>query len=829
MKIQKRKYFHAGILFTNKHYILEPLTQEKTYSFLQGGGEMGALTRCYDWGFSSLGVPPEWPQSLRTTVSNLLRSKFPMLLWWGDDMIQFYNDAYRPSMGNEGKHPAALGKKGRECWPEIWHIIYPLIEQVRLTGDAIWMEDQLIPIYRNGKIEDVYWTYSYSSVLDDAGGHGGILVTCTETTHKVNNLRELKKSESNLHNMILQAPVAMCILQGPEYTVQIANNCMLDFWGCTAGEMLYKPLFESLPIAVIRGIDELLAGVLKTGESFSAGEVPVSLLRNGIAENFFINFTFEPIREAGGTVSGILAMATDVTVQVNARRKTEEAEEKSRLSLEASNLGSFEVNLITGEMSASPRFDAIFGVNNSTSHGNYIQSIHPDDLPLRERAYQQAFKTGLLEYEARLLWNDNSVHWVRVWGNVTFDHTHQPFKLLGVAQDNTERRQAEDALRYTAERLELALQAGKLGSYELWVNSGRIDCTAACKQSYGLQPSDELDFDRLISLILPADRQGLQAAVKESVEQKTPLSAEYRIHGPEGNKSRWIRVAGIPIYTPQGQPEKIVGITVDITEQKEFAEELGKQVRERTLELEEKNKELERSNANLEEFAYAASHDLKEPIRKIHYFTARLKDQLSGRLSAAESALFTPIERSTQRMNELIDDLLQYSHVSQRPHKKEMVDLNLKLKLILEDLEVDIREKNAVIHIGNLPWVNGYRRQLQQLFHNLITNALKYSKPDIPPQIVISSLLVPGSSTAEAYHRIEFRDNGIGFEQEYAEKIFHMFTRLHGRNEYSGTGVGLSIAKKVVENHNGYISATGVTGEGAVFCIHLPAAEGFSY
>src|SRR5215207_7192094 len=155
---------------------------------------MGELTRRFDWSKTPVGSPDKWPQSLRTTVSNLLRSKFPMFLWWGKDMIQFYNDAYRPSLGNEGKHPFALGQKGRQCWPEIWDIISPLLNQVETTGEATWMEDQLVPIYRNSKIEDVYWTYSYSSVLNDEGMHAGILVTCTETTEKVMNLKRLAES-----------------------------------------------------------------------------------------------------------------------------------------------------------------------------------------------------------------------------------------------------------------------------------------------------------------------------------------------------------------------------------------------------------------------------------------------------------------------------------------------------------------------------------------------------------------------------------------------------------------------------------------------------------
>ncbi|MCW3127244.1 MAG: sensor signal transduction histidine kinase [Bacteroidetes bacterium] len=171
--------------------------------FLAGGGEMGKLTREKDWSKTSLGHPQSWPQSLRTTLSIILNSRFPMFLFWGEDHICFYNDAYRPSLGKEGKHPAILGMKGAEAWTEIWPVIKPLMDQVLSGGESIWSEDQLIPIYRNGKIEDVYWTFSYSPVNDETGSPAGVFVTCTETTDKVFTLRELEESKSELEVAIM--------------------------------------------------------------------------------------------------------------------------------------------------------------------------------------------------------------------------------------------------------------------------------------------------------------------------------------------------------------------------------------------------------------------------------------------------------------------------------------------------------------------------------------------------------------------------------------------------------------------------------------------------
>src|ERR1017187_5088764 len=181
---------------------------ENNKRFLAGGGEMGALTRAKDWSKTPVGNPEDWPQSLRTTLSILLNSKFPMFLWWGHELICFYNDAYRPSLGQHGKHPDILGQKAELAWPEVWGIIKPLIDHVRNTGEATWSENQLVPIFRNGKIEDVYWTFSYSPVQDDNGHVEGVLVVCNETTEQVNTLKKFEHSENQFCNLIKESPVA---------------------------------------------------------------------------------------------------------------------------------------------------------------------------------------------------------------------------------------------------------------------------------------------------------------------------------------------------------------------------------------------------------------------------------------------------------------------------------------------------------------------------------------------------------------------------------------------------------------------------------------------
>lgn len=293
----------------------------------------------------------------------------------------------------------------------------------------------------------------------------------------------------------------------------------------------------------------------------------------------------------------------------------------------------------------------------------------------------------------------------------------------------------------------------------------------------------------------------------------------------------------VPVVNDQGEVEAIVGTTRDITELKK-AEETLKQnevylqqkVAERTTELQRTVEELKRSNTNLEEFAYAASHDMKEPIRKILFFADRLRLQLQDSLNESQKQNFERLENAAARMDMLIEDLLNYSQVTKGVPHLEKLDLNSQVQFVLDDLEVEIQNKQAHINVAPLPTINANARQMQQLFQNLLTNALKYTRPGTTPEIEVSYTSVKGKELRpdllredqKQYHLIQIRDNGIGFSEEDAKRIFNVFTRLHGNAEYKGNGIGLSIVQKVVENHQGHIWADSSPGNGATFKIMLP-------
>lgn len=278
------------------------------------------------------------------------------------------------------------------------------------------------------------------------------------------------------------------------------------------------------------------------------------------------------------------------------------------------------------------------------------------------------------------------------------------------------------------------------------------------------------------------------------------------------------------IRTPIMEKDKLMGAVVifkDITERKRTHDTLAR-----------KAAELARSNAELEQFAYVASHDLQEPLRKIQAFGDRLKSKLDTTTLQEGKDYLERMQSAAARMQRLINDLLTFSRVISKSQPFAPVDLALVTKEVLGDLEVRIEQTKAHVDVGQLPTIEADPMQMRQLLQNLIGNALKFQAPNNKPVININAQTVRRPFNAGAEGGVEqevceltIKDNGIGFDEKYSEKIFAMFQRLHGRNEYEGTGVGLAVCRRIADRHGGTIEAKGKPGEGAIFTVTLPVAR----
>ena len=297
---------------------------------------MGALMRGHDWVKTPLGPPAGWPVALKVTLRTALATRHPMLIFWGDEHLCFYNDGFRASLGPE-KHPLMLGTPARIAWADTWEVTTgPQIETVMRSGGATWHENQLVPITRYGELQDVYWTYSFGPIHDESapGGIGGVLVLCTETTMQVLAEREKAAEARRLLSLFEQAPGFFCVLRGSDHVFDLVNAAYRTLIG--GRDPTGLPVREALPEIEGQGYFELLDRVYRTGEPFVGRGQRVLLqpVSGAPVEEHFIDFIYQPIRDEDGSVAGILCEGSDVTDAVRSGVALRESEDRLRLIVE---------------------------------------------------------------------------------------------------------------------------------------------------------------------------------------------------------------------------------------------------------------------------------------------------------------------------------------------------------------------------------------------------------------------------------------------------------------------------------------------------------------
>ncbi len=343
--------------------------------------------------------------------------------------------------------------------------------------------------------------------------------------------------------------------------------------------------------------------------------------------------------------------------------------------------------------------------------------------------------------------------------------------------------------------------------------------------SYTGKSVQDLNNDRWKSVVHPDDYASLSYIFTNKNAKRTSANFQLRIKRKELNEYFWHQVSVTPFTGDDDQLQFLIGYVADIHAQKLVEETLKdnrelkaaqKTLEEQHLKLEAFNQELERSNLELQQFAFVASHDLQEPVRKILFYSDYLLNKYSNNFDEKSLYYLKNMQSASQRMRMLIQGLLSFSQIGKEEKAFRKIDLNKVAADVLQNLELVIGEKKAKVRISPLPTVFGDERMMRQLFENLISNSLKYCKADIAPDIVIDS-----TNSGEEVE-ISFQDNGIGFDEKYLPQMFTLFQRLHGRETYDGTGLGLAICRKITELHGGKIWARALENKGSTFFISLP-------
>ncbi|MBD2704214.1 PAS domain S-box protein [Spirosoma sp. BT702] len=549
----------------------------------------------------------------------------------------------------------------------------------------------------------------------------------------------------------------------------------------------------------------------------------------------------------------------ETQLPINLSRSASEESERLKLIIEAAQVGTWDFDPITSVLMWDSRCKALFGLppDAKIDYDVFLSGLHPDDREITDQVVQEALRpgsTGRYDINYRTIGlEDHQLRWIRANGRAFFDETGRAHRFIGTVIDITEsHRQQEELEKLIADRTEALQQAVQTSRQQEALARQRSKALEVVLESMPIsmvmvsairsEDNEVLDFQILSASKLTVDLLGrsLDELIGQHLDkiypdyQKTDLFGELvktletgtlfrtELAYSQNNIDKWFDVSAVK------QDDGLIILQLDITDRKNA----NLQIQHQSEELRRSNTELRQSNDNLRQFAQIASHDLQEPLRKIQTFSDVLQNQFVDNLADGERDMVRRIQKSAQRMQMLVKDLLMYSQLATNRDVPVPVNLSSVITDVISDLEVAIAEKKAIIDIGALPTLPGSATRLRQLLQNLVANALKFGQTDSTPVITIRSKRAQSNELPEslqqrsnAFWLITVADNGIGFDEKYKDKIFHPFQRLHDAKSYGGTGIGLAICQRVAESYGGAIDVTSQPGVGSTFKVFLPVFE----
>ncbi|MDB5181928.1 MAG: chemotaxis protein methyltransferase CheR [Candidatus Saccharibacteria bacterium] len=638
-------------------------------------------------------------------------------------------------------------------------------------------------------------------------------------------------------NLLLQSPIPMVMLWGKD-GIMIYNDAYSEFAAARHPQLLGSKVVEGWPEVADFNRNVMDKGL--KGKTLTYKDQQLTLYRNNVAEEVWMDLTYSPIIDESGKPGGVLAIVIENTKRVQAEKKQQEAEASLRAEQERLQSMFMQAPAMIAVLHgpehvfvlANPFYMQLVG--HRPIHGKPVREALPEVvgqgfIKILDKVYTTAKPFYGNELAVDLDDGKGGIRksYLNFVYQPSYDEHHKVEGILVHAVDVTEqvksRQQVEEiaslnkSITDNATTGMLIMDNDQLCTFMNPAAEKIMGMTFAEVKKSGKPLHDLAHYKKPDGSPYPIE----ECPTTQNIPRKGGAPSEDIFVRPDGSMYP-VSVMSSPIV----QNGATVGTVIefrDITKEKaaeneirELNKELEARVQKRTEQLTIANKELERSNEELEDFAYVASHDLQEPLRKIAAFSNLLEEDFKDDLPAEAQAYLSGIHKSSGRMRTLISDLLTYSRVTTQARPFETIDLSQLAHEALEDLQARVDETGAKVVIDALGSIEGDPLQLRLLLQNLVSNALKYTRPGVKPVIHVSS------SVKDERLTLKVKDNGIGFDVQYLDRIFTIFQRLHGKNEYEGTGVGLAISKKIIDRHKGTITAKSKQGSGSTFITTLP-------
>ncbi|WP_205510623.1 PAS domain S-box protein [Longitalea arenae] len=706
-----------------------------------------------------------------------------------------------------------VGKAVLDISPELEHSpTFHIVLQVLRTGVPFEGREVPIEFIRNGQLYKGYYDVVYTAWKGAQGEIKGVITVYTEVTHSVLARKKIEEKEEQLR-IALEGGDLGYFDYRPQTGELILSDRLLQMFGLPVDSVASLDLFFN----VLHPEDRELAN-----KRIQAALEPAN---GGIYENEYrtVGITDGKVRwlhskgktsfdEANKPVR-FTGVVRDITHEKLTEETVRESEERFRGTFENAAVGIAHVGLDGTFLMVNDRLCEIVGYTKEELLAkNFQQITHPDDLDADLHFVADLISGRIDTYsmEKRYIQKNGSFIWSNLTVSMAKKRDGNPDYFIAVIQDISEQKRAEEEVKQSEEQFRtladniqnLAWMADSEGAI-FWYNQRWYDYTGTTPPQMAVTDWESFHHPQYTDLV---------NQFKNAFNQGEPFELTFPLRRRDGNY-RWFLTQVYPIKSANGQVLRWVGTSTDIDEHKSVEERLENLVAERT-------RQLKRSNEELQQFAHVASHDFKEPVRKIRIFSNHLSSEYGRYLPEKGINYLDKIQNASARIYEMIDAILQYSSFEEDDRLNEAVNLTKVMNQIITDLELAIQEKNAKIEFADLPTLEGSTILMYQLFSNLINNSLKFSKPNVPPVIKISWQEVDKNNI-----QITLADNGIGFKENYAEIIFKAFSRLHSKAEFAGTGLGLSLCQRIVERHGGDIYAQGEEGVGAVFVITLPLRQ----